>query len=45
MANLKAELVTYSTVAVILVLDVRIFGQLKTAFLRQQKLATIFTEN
>ena len=40
MANLKAEFV-----AVILVLDVRTFGQLKTAFLRQQKLATIFTEN
>ena len=39
MANLKAKYVTYTTVAVILVLDVRIYGQLKT-ILRQQKLVS-----
>ena len=40
MANLKTEFVTYTTVAVILVLDVRICGQLKRLYLRQQKLVS-----
>ena len=38
MANLRAKLVTYTTVAVILVLDVRICGKLKTALFMATKI-------
>ena len=37
MANLKARFVTSTAVAVILVLDMRIFGQLKTALFKTTK--------
>ena len=37
MANLKAKFVTYTTVAVILVLDVRICGQLKITLFKAIK--------
>ena len=36
-ANLKAKFVTYTTVTVILVLDVSICGQLKTALFKASK--------
>ena len=39
MANLKAKFVTYTTVAVILVLDVRICGQLKTALFKATQIS------
>ena len=39
MANLKAEFVTYTTVAVILVLHMRICGQLKTALFKATKIS------
>ena len=42
MANLKAKFVTYTTVAVILVLDVRICGQLKTALFKATKISNNF---
>ena len=39
MANLKAKFVIYTTVALILVLDVRIFGQLKTVLFKATKIS------
>ena len=42
MATLKAKFVTYTTVAVILVLDVSICGQLKTALFKASKISHNF---
>ena len=39
MANLKAKFVTCTAVAIILVLDVRICGQLKTALFKATKIS------
>ena len=38
-ANLKATFVTYTTVAVILVLDVRVWGQLETTLFQVTKIS------
>ena len=40
MANLKAKFVTCTAVAIILVLDVRICGQLKTALFKATKIVS-----
>ena len=40
MVNLKAKFVTYTTVAVILMLDVRVSGQLKTALFTARKIVS-----
>ena len=39
MVNLNAKFVTYTTVAVILMLDVKICGQLKTALFTARKIS------